>query len=396
MQPRQAMALVLCLGLAACEAHAATGKAEEFVYIGTHGAGGRPAPGAGSEQDAGSPQGIYAARLDTRTGHLSALGLAVGLQRATWLVIHPSLPVVYSVAQSPGGMAADSNIYSFAIDAASGTLRQMNTVDAGGHDATHMDLDPQSKTLFSANYGSGSVTALPLQPDGTLGPVVSEQKDYGTGPHPRQKSSVAHGVAIDPTRRWVLVADFGADRVFVYRWDGGTRKLTPAAMPFEALPPGSGPRHLLFNPNGRILYVNSELSGELRSYHWDPGSGRLQLVQTLSPYPADYSGEKSGAEIAISRDGRHLYLSLRGGQDTLIAYSTNEQSGSLTEIQRIASQGRVPWSFGIDPSGHWMLVTNETSNSVNVLRIDTATGKLAATSESLSIPNPVAVAFYAH
>ena len=391
MQQRRFMAIVLCLGLAVLEAHAA--DKEEFVYIGTRGAGSRP-PQATSEQAMGPQQGIFAARLDPRTGQLSPLGLTVELERATWLVTHPSLPVLYSVAQSPGGMAANSTIYSFAIDKASGTLRQLNAVDAGGRDATHLDLDPKSQTLFSANFGSGNVTALPINPDGTLGPVESEQKDYGTGPHPRQKNPVAHGVAVDPAHRWVLVADFGADRVFVYHWDGKTKQLTPAATPFAALPPGSGPRHLLFHPNGRILYVNAELSGELRSYHWDPGNGSLQLAQTLSPYPADYSGEKSGAEIVLSHDGRYLYLSLRGGQDCVIAYSTDKHSGALTEIQRIASQGQGPWSFGIDPTGHWLLVTNINSNSVNVLGIDAATGKLTATSESLAVPNPVAVAFY--
>jgi 6-phosphogluconolactonase len=380
VRQRQAVAIILCLAMALIDARAAD-KVEEFVYIGTRGGG--------------AQQGIYAARLDTRTGHLSLLGLAVTLERATWLVTHPRLPVIYSVAQSSGGTTADSHIHSFAIDKVSGSLRLMNAVDAGGHDATHLELDPKSKTLFSANFGSGTVTALPLNPDGTLGPVQSEQKGYGTGPHPRQKGPIAHGVAVDPSHRWVLVADFGADRVFVYRWDAKTKQLTPAATPFEALSPGSGPRHLLFHPNGRILYVNTELTGELRSYHWDPDNGSLRLAQSLSPYAADYSGEKSGAEIAISHDGRHLYMSLRGGQDCLIVYSTDEHSGALTEVQRIASQGKAPWSFGIDPTGHWLLVTNVNSNSVSVLSRDEATGKLAATSESLEIPSPVAVAFYA-
>ena len=388
-------AIALCFGVLVLEAAASAG-ADELVYIGTHGTAGKTAAPAGSAQGSPAQQGIYAARLDTKTGHLSPLGLATELQRATWLVIHPTLPVIYSMAQSADGMAADSNIHSFRIDKATGALHQINVVDAGGHDSTHLAFDSASNTLFSANYGSGNVTALPVLADGSLGEVASEQKDYGSGPHPRQKSAIAHGVTVDRTHQWVLVTDFGADRIFVYHFDKATRKLTPATTPFTPVAPGSGPRHPVFHPDGKTLYFNNELSGEIRAYHWDSRGGTLTPQQSVSPYPADYSGERSAAEIGLSRDGRFLYLSLRGGQDSVLVYAVDKLSGNLTEIQRISSQGKVPWSFGIDASGRWMLVTNEASNSVAVLKVDPVTGMLAATDESLSIPNPVAVAFYSH
>ena len=388
---RQMAAVGLCLGLAAFQVQAGD-KTSELVYIGTHGSG-QPQ----QEQGKSSPQGIYAARLDTATGHLSPLGLQVELERATWLVSHPSLPVIYAVADSGGGMSADSNIHSFAVDQTSGKLTQMNKQGAGGRDATDMDLDVVSRTLFVANHGSGSVTALPLQPDGSLDKVASSAKDYGTGPNPRQKMPEAHGVAADPSHRYVLVADFGADRIFVYRFEGTTRTLTPAQPPYESIPSGSGPRHLVFLPNKKFVYLDTELTAELRAYRWDANHGRLHLVQTLSPYPAGYSGaDKSAAEIVVSRDGRFLYVSLRGDQDSIVGYAVNKQSGTLKEIQRIASHGKTPWSFGIDPTGHWMLVTNEASDSVAVLNIDPATGKLSATNESMSLPKPVTVTFYSN
>jgi 6-phosphogluconolactonase len=153
----------------------------------------------------------------------------------------------------------------------------------------------------------------------------------------------------------------------------------------------------VFHPNGKFLYLDTELTAELRAYRWDANHGRLRLLQTLSPYPAGYSGaEKSAAEIVVSRDGRFLYVSLRGDQDSIVGYTVNKQAGTLKEIQRISSHGKTPWSFGIDPTGHWMLVTNEASDSVTVLNIDPATGKLSATNESMSIPKPVTVAFYSN
>jgi 6-phosphogluconolactonase len=358
-------------------------KANEWVYVGTRG-------------DAGerSPQGIYAARFNTRTGQLSPPELQVQLPRATWLVRHPRLPVIYTAADASTGSSAESNILGFEVEPASGKLTQLSQVGAGGLDATHLAFDATSNTLFVANHGSGDVTALPVRPDGHLGVVASTQKDYGTGPHPRQKMPEPHGVAVDPSHHYVLVTDFGADRIFVYHFDGATRTLTPAKVPYEAVPPGSGPRHLTFSPNGRFLYLLTELTAELRVYRWDARKAHLELVQALSAYPADDSGQpKSAGEIALSRNGRFVYVSLRGDQDSLVVYQAQE-NGQLREIQRVPALGKSPWSMAIDPAGLWLFVANEASNSVSLFNIDPASGRLSATAESLSIPKPVTIAFY--
>ena len=282
----QTITLALCLGLSVLPVHAKD-SASELIYVGTHGAG-----RAEQEQGTSALHGIYAARIDTKTGHLTPLGQQVELQRATWLVTHPSLPIIYTVADSGGGMQTESNIYSFAVDQASGKLQQINKIGAGGLDATHMVLDAPSKTLLIANHGSGDVTALSLRPDGSLDKVASGQKDFGTGPHRRQSMPQPHGIAVDPTHRYVLSADFGADRIFVYHFDAATRTLTPASTPFEATPAGSGPRHLVFHPNGKFLYLNTELTAELLVYSWDAKTGGLQFVEAVSPYPADYAGKE--------------------------------------------------------------------------------------------------------
>jgi 6-phosphogluconolactonase len=401
MQPRHAIVLGLSLGLAVLQVHAAektsSGKSVThdniLVYIGTQGGGGPP--GQQPSSDA-APQGIYAARLDEKTGHLTSLGIQIQLQRSDWLINSPKRPVIYSVANGDGGMAADSVIYSLGVDGKTGALKVINKVDAGGKDATHLAIDAASGTLFSANHGSGTVAAIPLLADGSVGEVASLGKDYGVGPNRRQNMPQAHGVTVDPTHKYVLVTDFGADRIFIYHFDGKTRTLTASTPPFDVMPPGSGPRHPVFHPSGKFLLVDSEMGAELRSYSWDPKKGLVHLVQKLSPYPAGFSGEKSAAELAVSRDGRFVYLSLRGDQNSLIVYAFNQKTGMLTERQRMASGGKMPWSFGIDPTGHWMVVTNQASDSVNVFKINPATGKLTATNESLSIPKPVTVVFYPH
>jgi 6-phosphogluconolactonase len=334
------------------------------------------------------------AHLDPKTGHLTSLSVATELEHATWLEPHPTLPVLYSVGPSVPG-ATHSQVYSFAIDPGTGMLKEINHADAGGDDATHLGIDPTSRTLFVANHGSGNVTALSLQPNGSLGTVVADERDDTVGTDQRQQKPAAHAVIVDPTHRFLLVSYFSADRVSVYRIDSRTRSLTPAPTPFETFPPASGPRHLVFGPSGHTVYVNNEISGEIRSFQWDATGGRLRPLQVVSAYPEDYTGRRSAAEILPSRDGRSLYLSLRGDQNSIVAYSIDKRSGRLTEIQRISSQGKNPWSFGIDPSGRWLLVANPGSGSLAVLGIDTATGQLTATGKSVSIPaGPVAVAFY--
>ena len=382
------LAVALCLGLTAQQGRAAAG-APELVYIGTHGAPPQEA------QDQSAPQGIYAAQLDTATGRLTSLGLQVPLARATWLLAPPGRRTLYAVTDG-GGMDVQSNILSFTIEPTSGHLSQLNKAASGGRDATHLAFDQGSRSLFVANHGSGDVTALPVKPDGSLGDVVSDQKQYGTGPHRRQSMPEPHGVAVDPSHSYLLATDFGADRIFIYHFNGSSRALSPAEPPYVATPAGSGPRHILFDPRGKFVYVNSELSAQVFVYRWVEKNGQLKLVQTVSTYPAEYAGQdKSSAEIALSHDARHLYVSLRGDQDSIVVYAISARDGTLEEIQRTSVLGKTPWAFGIDPSGHWLLVTNEASSSVNVLSVDPKTGKLSPTQQSLSIPKPVTVAFHA-
>jgi 6-phosphogluconolactonase len=358
----------ICLAAAALSVDAADkDSGSELVYIGTRGASAQDAPG--------TQHGIYAARLDLSSGHLTPLGLVADLNRATWFVHHPKLPVIYTVGLEGKDMNAESRLVSYEVNAADGKLRELNRVGSGG-----------------------SVSAVPVQADGKLGEVASLQKDYGTGPNRRQGFPQAHGLAIDGSHRYVISADFGADRLFVYHFNPRTRALSPADPAFEALPPGSGPRHIVFHPNGRFAFLATELSAELRSYGWNPATGKLQPVQTYSPFPADFTGDKSAGELALSRDGRFLYLSLRGDADSVVVLAVDPRKGTLTEVQRTSSLGKTPWSFAIDPSGRWMVVTNAgagaVAGSVTVLKVDPASGRLSPTSESLPLPSPVTVVFH--
>jgi 6-phosphogluconolactonase len=393
--------LIALLGVVVAIATSVTSTASEsLVYIGTRSAP-PPAAAASATGTAGAPTpapaatGIYAARFDSRSGKLTALGLQQSLRGATWLIANPRHSILYSVGKPANPTVMASNIYSFSVDRASGALHPIEQVPTGGHDTTHLYLDAATATLFGASYGGGEVTAAPVLADGHVSAMASMQKNFGTGPHPRQTAPHAHGVALDPSRHFLLSTDLGADRIFVYRFDAASRTLTPADPAFEAVTPGSGPRHLLFHPNGQYLYVNTELSAELRVYRWDAAAGRLQLVQTRSTYPDGYTGNsRSSSEIALSHDGRFLYVTLRGDQNSVVVYGVNGKTGELNELQRLPSQGKQPWAFALDPSGRWLVVANNASGTVDVLAVNRRTGLLTATGESLAVPDAGAVAFF--
>ncbi len=362
--------------------------ADTLVFFGTHGV-------SASEARPGQPvpeHGIYAARFDAATGHLTPLGLAVGLERPTWMAKNPSHPIIYAVNELGNDGKSDGQVLALTPDGSDGKLRILSQVDARGGGTTNLTLDAQSATLFAANYGSGQAVSFPINPDGTIGEAVSVMADAGSGPSPRQKGPHAHGVTVDPSGHFLLVPDLGADRVFIYRIDGSAHALSPSAPAAEVLPPGTGPRHILFRPDGRFAYLLSELSAEIRTYAWDAKAGRLKLTQTQSTVASNWFGVKSAGDMQVSADGRFLYLSNRG-EDSIAVYAIDAKSGALRLIQRVAAQGDQPWHLNFDPTGHWLLVADEASSSVAVFKVDAKTGHLTPTPNSASIPKPVDILF---
>jgi len=245
--------------------------------------------------------------------------------------------------------------------------------------------------LFVANYDDGRVSALPIAKGGLLGPPASGQADQGSGPSPRQQGPHAHSVALAPGGRFLVAADFGADRLFVYPFDPATRRLG-AVTATVTLPAGSGPRHLVVHPNGRFLFLVSELAGTVTPLRWNAATHDLTALRPVSAYPDDHRGPASAAEIALSGDGTRLYASTRG-DNNIVLFAVDPGTGALSFRQRIASGGEGPWSFAFAPGDRWLLVANSLSNDVAVLPVDPRSGLLGAPVSHLPVPQPSSVAF---
>lgn len=346
----------------------------DWLYVGTDG------------------RGLRAFAFDPCEGALSSAGMVLDVEKPRWTVAHPRLPVLYLAVDGSG---AEGRMVACAVDGRSGALTLLNAVGAGGSGTTHLLLDAPGNTLFAANFGGGSVASASVRADGSLGERASLIQATGSGPHRRQASPHAHGVTLDPSGQFVLVADLGVDRVFVYgRGAGGHALLPDAASPPRAfaMAPGSGPRRVVFGVSGEVAYVLCELTAEILTLRWDAAQGRLAPVQSTALSSPGFQGNRSASEIALGSDGRFLYAADRG-EATLLVYRVDPQTGLLALVQRIACAGELPWAFVIHPSGRWLVVANHRSNRLQVFQIDARTGLLALTGHTAESPAPVSLGF---
>jgi 6-phosphogluconolactonase len=337
----------------------------------------------------GASKGIYAYKFQGGDGKLTPLGLVAASSSPSFLAIHPNQRYLYAVNEGPQGMVS-----AFAIDPATSKLKLLNSVSSRGADPCHLAVDQTGKWLFVANYTSGSVSAYPIQNDGSLGQASAFFQHSGVkGPDTaRQEGPHAHITAISPDNRFVLVCDLGLDEILSYRVDPAKGGLTPNDPPFVKVDPGFGPRHLVFRPDSKFVYALGELSAKVTVFSYDAAKGTLHAEQSLSTLPAGFTGTKSGAEIAIHPNSKFLYASNRG-HDSIAIFHVDATKGTLTAAGTVPTGGKTPRNFAIDPSGKYLLAANQDSNNVVVFKIDQQTGALTPTGDTYEIGNPVSLVF---
>jgi 6-phosphogluconolactonase len=338
-------------------------------------------------------RGVYACRFDEATGRLTVLGLAGETRNPSFLVSDQAGRYVYAVNEvSDAGPNKSGGVTSFALTRTPPSLAQKATQPTGGADPCHLALDATGRTLAVANYTGGNFSLFPVGADGAIGAASATFAATGSGPDTaRQAGPHGHQVVFDPTNRYLLAVDLGVDRVLVYQFDAAKGTITPNDPPSAALPPGSGPRHLAFHPDGAHLYVINELASTIAAFDWDGTSGRLMPRSVIATLPDGYKGESSTAEIAVHPGGRFLYGSNRG-HDSIAVFAIADDR-SLRLVHHEPTRGRTPRHFTIDPSGRWLLAANQNSNTVSVFRIDDTTGSLTPTGALTPVSAPVCLLF---
>ncbi|KVR75772.1 3-carboxymuconate cyclase [Burkholderia ubonensis] len=350
----------------------------------------------GTYTDGGS-DGIYVYRFDTKTGSVAPVS-STKTVNPSYLLPSRDGRTVYAVNELPGDNGpADQRggISAFRFDAKTGTLAFINRVSSEGNDPCYLSLSPDGKYLVTANYSvaadpGGSFAVFPLREDGAVGQAALTVHHQGSGPvKGRQDGAHAHSAVFSPDGRILFVQDLGADKIFGYHYtvDGSRGLISPTDTRYTPVKPGSGPRHMVFDANGRYAYVTSELNAAVEVFgHQD---GKLTPVQTVPMAAPGFKGKVGGAALHLSPDGRFLYASNRGDANEIVIYAVNPADGRLKTVGRQSSLGRTPREFLIDPTGKWLIVGNQDSDTFYVFRRDAETGKLDANPQKVTVGKPV-------
>ena len=338
-------------------------------------------------------KGIYAWRFHPESGELKQIGLAAESPSPSFLVVHPNRRFLYAVNEIDDYQGRRSgSVTAFAIDGATGHLRALNTVRTRGPGPCHLALDQAGKCLLVANYAGGSVASFPVRGDGTLADASSFFQHSGTvALAERQGGPHAHCAIASPDNRFALVADLGLDEVLVYRLNAAKAALEPNDPPAAKVRAGAGPRHLAFDPSGRLVYLINEIQSSITSFAYDARRGALRELQTVSTLPQGFSGQNNDAEIAVHPSGHFVYGSNRG-HDSIAVFKA-DGSGGLTLVEHVSTQGKTPRSFSIDPTGRYLFAANQNSDNIVLFRIDAATGKITPAGISIEAPTPVCITF---
>jgi len=335
----------------------------------------------------GKTNGIHVYRFDSQSGEATMAQSVTELSNASYLAISSDGKNVYAVSEGSGGGSV--NAYSF--NPISGALTGLNSVPAQG--PCYVSVDDAKSVVFAGNYGGGSVLAVHLNHDGSfLEDNLQTIKHEGSSVNKdRQEKPHVHSVVLSSDDRHLLVPDLGTDKVYQYRVDTKQRHaLIPMDVPFLAVNPGGGPRHLTFHPNGKHAYLVLELEGAVMAL--DYSEGKLTSKQTISMVSSDFKGRVSGADIHTSPDGKFLYASNRGDVNEIAIYSI-DRNGMLTLIGRQSVLGKTPRNFVIDPTGNFLLVANQNTNEIIIFKRDVKSGLLTPTGKKIEVDKPVCLKF---
>jgi len=356
-----------------------------WLYISTY--TGSPGPFASNGM------GIYLCQLSLSTGKLDVLRLVAPVLPASGT--NPSTASPSTIALDPtrthlyagNEYGPPGAVTAYSINRSTGDLTLLNGQPAVGAPA-HVSVDETGRYLFSAEYSGGYFEVFPILVGGSLGPAVFQQQDLGNvGPTTATNAPPGsfafsahegpnghpHQMETDPSNRWVLGTDAGQDRIYVWKLTPGANPpLTPAATPFVNAPPGDGPRHFAFHPNGVWMYSIQEEASTIMFWHFDPATGALSPQQIISSLPPGFAGTSFTSEIRVSADGDFVYGANRTS-DTICVFAVG-RDGTLTQVSYASTLGDYTRIFTIDPTGRFIVSGNQRADNVTTFRINSGKG----------------------
>ncbi len=338
----------------------------------------------GSYTQGKASEGIYIYRFDDVTGELTETYREDNIINPSYLSLSHNGQYLYSCTETQ--LPTHGSVSSFRVDSLAGKLSFINKQSAGGRNPIHVTVDSQDKYLINSNYTDPGISFFKIEENGGLAPYSELLEFEGSGPNTaRQQSAHIHSSWLSPDNRFLYAPDLGADRIRVMTFTSD-QLLSKADHLDVSTRPGSGPRHFTFHPNGDFAYCIKELSGTISAYNYR--DGKLDWFASYFTYQNRHDTTYRSADVHITPNGKFLYASNRGAPENSLAIFKINQRGELNLVGHQPTLGQHPRNFAISPSGRFLLVANQFSNSVVVFAIDQKTGLLTETDQTLSIRAP--------
>ena len=353
----------------------------------------------------GNGVGIHIFQVDRTTGEMTPAGIYELGTSPSCLALNAAGTRLYSANETDRvGENKEGTVSAFAINETGEKLELLNTVRSGGAGPTYVSIHPNGRFLLVANYFGGSVSVLPILADGRLGEATDVKNDAGElGPTKATNAppgsfafsghdrTHAHMIQADPSGRFVLHVDLGLDQIFVWKFDDQKGLLTANDPASVSLPPGDGPRHFHFHPNGRWFYSIQEEGSTIVLFDYDAATGRLTSRQTISTLPQGFEGSNFCSEILVSADGKFVYAGNRL-HDSIGIFAVGSD-GTLSHVGDEWTRGNYPRSFNFDPTGDFLYCCNQRADNIAVFQVDRKTGELKFTGQYVAVGNPSIIVF---
>ncbi len=400
------IALFICLASVACSTGYPQQSSQDLIaYVGTFSSPLRDVLPTQVDLPPGNGRGIHIFRVDRQTGGMKEAGYFELGTSPSCLAVNEQGTRLYSANETDRvGDEKVGTVSSFEIDRSSGQLKLLNTVRSGGAGPTYVSIHPSGSHLLVANYFGGSIAVLPIRKDGQLeeasfvyqdegkiGPTKAVHAPPGSFAISGHDRTHAHMIQSDPSGRFVFHVDLGLDRIYSWKMDVQNGKLLENDPATYSLPPGDGPRHFHFHPNGRWFYSVQEEGSTIVRYDYQSESGRLEERQTISTLPKGYAGSNFCSEILVSPDGKFVYVGNRL-HDSIGIFAVGDH-GDLTYVGEEWTRGDYPRSFSFDPTGRFLYCCNQRADHVTIFQVDSTHGTLKFTGQYVPVGNPSMIAF---
>ena len=343
---------------------------KEIIYLGTY--------------TKGNSEGIYEIVLNTETKRLEEAKLVAKIGNPTYLALSSEKDILYAVSKTEKG----GGIAAFKKNSDTTFEKISELIEENAAPPCYVAYDADRSLVYTTSYHDGFVSVYKTDSKGSLTLTDVKQHD-GSSVHENQEKAHAHYMNLTPDRNYVVACDLGTDKVYTYKVsEDGKLDL---AVTYKANP-GTGPRHLVFHPNGKFAYLVGELTSEIVVLAYNAAEGSFKTVQTVSSIPDTHTTFNSGSAVRVTEDGRFLYSSNRG-HNSIAVYAINEHGDSIERIQLIASEGDTPRDFALDPTEQFVVVGHQSSDKLTLFERNAETGLLSLLQKDVYAPECVCVTF---